>query len=704
MATTNLEIPVGSGNFVKVNVDAYNNLSQEQRSAFYDSEENQYKQQIQNQKKEQRSEQKNNLAKKRTSTTGEKITGSARGLGQGLLLGFGDELEAGVRTGFGLLGDYGETVGGIRQDIDDFRVSNPALAYGTEIGGAILPALFTGGAGAVATAGRMGVGQLAKQGAKQGAKFGGAYGLGTAESDPGASVYDIAKDRAIGLGGGALIGGATGGVLNPVIGKSMQGMSALFKNLRGGEQGNVNSANRSIAKAFQNETDDTIKAVSDDTVNPTMLADVGENTRSLGYSTQQIANPSRSPVAKSLNARNNEQSARILDTVKNTTGISDEKIGFRFVDKLDNDIEELAKPFYKEAYEVKIPFNKFRKFFDTDTKDVLIQASKEGQKLMNYQSYKTGQSAPDLTKMFKVNPKTGFGSFDDMMNQELDTVYFHSIKRGLDKMVNAKTDPVTGKVTDDGRILNNLKNDFNEIIKANNPAYAKANKRFADTQKLREAFELGGKYKNTTIRKIKRDLSKMTPEEQEAWKSGMVTRLEDVAQGKKDSTNFLNEIDGSNKLDEIFDFLISDPKQKEAFLNILKSEKKMNDTFALLRQNSNTASKSNFINEFKNDDKILSGSVGEMVGKGITKGIDTLRGGTLSKRAELVAEKLFSTDKSVQKKVLDQLKITNKELAKEVEKRLSTALKITKGGARSIQVLNEGTGSKQELLDALNLK
>ena len=31
-------------------------------------------------------------------------------LGQGLLFGFGDELEAGVRTGFGLLGDYGDKV------------------------------------------------------------------------------------------------------------------------------------------------------------------------------------------------------------------------------------------------------------------------------------------------------------------------------------------------------------------------------------------------------------------------------------------------------------------------------------------------------------------------------------------------------------------------------------------------------------------
>ena len=711
MATATLEIPVGSGNFVKVNVDAYNNLSQQERSEFYDYKEDQYKEQIQNQQRDQLRQKQDDLRKKTTSTTGEKITGTLRGAGQGLTFGFGDEIEAGLKTGFGLLGDYGKTVGDIRQDIDDFRVSDPALAYGSEIAGGIAPALFTGGAGAVAQAGRMGIGALAKQGAKTGAKFGGAYGVGTAESDPGASVFEMAKDRAIGLGGGALIGGATGGVLNPAIAGATKGISALnqgIKKITGGTDPTKNTAlakdvNRSIAKRLNEESSDDIARVVDDTTSPTVLADVGENTRFLGYGTQGISNPSRSGVAKSLNERNNEQSTRILDLVKTTSGINDDKIGFAFIDKLDNEIDELARPFYKEAYEIKIPFNKFKNFFDTDTKDVLIQASKEGQKLMNMQSYKTGQSAPDLTKMFKVNPKTGFGSFDDMMNQELDTVYFHSIKRGLDKMVNARTDPLTGKLTDTGRIINNLKNDFNAVIKANNPAYAKANKNFADTQKLREAFELGGKYKNTTLRKIKKDLSKMTPEEQQAWKSGMITKLEDVAESSRESFDFLGQVGSSKKLDDIFDFLISDPKQKEAFKNIMTNERKMSETFQLLRRNSNTGQKSEAIDEFKNMAGLTTGGGRDIINRVVGKATDKLTGGTQSKRAELIAERLFSTDKNVQKQVLKQLEITNKELAKEVQKRLDKALKLTKAGSRSLQILSEGTGSTQELLDALGV-
>src|SRR6056300_1184759 len=73
----------------------------------------------------------------------------ARSFGQGLSLGFGDEIEAGLKTGFGFLGDYDKTVGDIRSDIKDFRRQNPYYALGTEIAGGAL----TGGLGTAKVAG-----------------------------------------------------------------------------------------------------------------------------------------------------------------------------------------------------------------------------------------------------------------------------------------------------------------------------------------------------------------------------------------------------------------------------------------------------------------------------------------------------------------------------------------------------------------------
>ena len=244
------------------------------------------------------------------------------------------------------------------------------------------------------------------------------YGLGTAESDPGASVFEMAKDRAIGLGGGALIGGATGGVLNPAIAGATKGIGALnqgMKKIMGGTDPNKNPAlvkdvNRSIAKRLNEESSDDIARVVDDTTSPTVLADVGENTRFLGYGTQGISNPSRSGVAKSLNERNNEQSTRILDLVKKTTGISDDRLGYEFIDSLDDQVQRLAKPQYDEAYKVSIPAEKFRSLFGSTKVDAIVEASREGLRASRRQGY----DVPDLTKMFKVG-KNGTASFDEVM-------------------------------------------------------------------------------------------------------------------------------------------------------------------------------------------------------------------------------------------------------------------------------------------------
>ena len=62
-------------------------------------------------------------------------------LGQGVAFGFGDEIEAAVRAPFSQR-NRKELLADIREDVDDFRASNPALAYGAELGGAIATGLY----------------------------------------------------------------------------------------------------------------------------------------------------------------------------------------------------------------------------------------------------------------------------------------------------------------------------------------------------------------------------------------------------------------------------------------------------------------------------------------------------------------------------------------------------------------------------------
>jgi len=747
MATASIEIPKGSGNKVSVNVDTYNALSQDERKSFYVQQSKLYNQRQMDLQQQNIDADARKLQERQSSTTGEKISGTARGVGQGLTLGFGDEIEAGVRTGFGLLGNYDDKVSDIRGQISDFRESDPALAIGSEIGGAILPALasgvFTGGAGTGAVLGatgarlgaNQGLKQIAKrmpnviQGAKTGGLYGGAYGMGTAESEAGANAFQVAKDRLSGLGQGATIGAVTGGVLQPVITKGMAGGRALMNSLSRSDDAIERKANEQIlntatkdvgtsrtgfqtpenvpsmlnigqrmdSRAVNNNVGGLGKSLPDYKVNtPTVIADAGENLQGLGYATQQIANPSRRGVTETLVSRNEEQGARILDAVKNTTGISDDKLGITYMAKLDDQIREMSEPAYKEAYKTSIPAKEFKSFFtNEERKKAILEAGKLALKRLRMDDKKV---PPNLAKMFDETSPTYFGSFDDIMNQNFDTEFLHAIKKGFDGLVrkNTKTvDRFTNKLTDDGIAYDSLRRAFNETIKKNNPAYANANKQFASQKKLEEAFRLGEKYKTTTIDRIRKQFDDFTPAEQEAWKSGMVTKLEDLASTQGKNRDFLANIDSSKKLDEIFDLLLGgNSNQRKAFDSLIKSEKSMRETFNRMRLNSDTNTKQEAMKTFRDGGGSIVNSENtfqfarNLAREGIKKAQKTYSGGTNEKRAELIAEKLFTTDRATQQQVLKQLLKTNERLGKEVTKRLRNANRLTAGATGQINSNN----------------
>ena len=134
----------------------------------------------------------------------------ARAVGQGVTFGFGDEIEAGIRS-LGSDRSYDEEVADIRKSISEFRDTNPVAAYGSEIAGSI-PTGF-GLAGLALRGGLKGA-------AKIGALEGSIYGAGEGEG-----VTDTASSAAIGAGLGGALGKAGEKALEgiaPLIGKFMK--------------------------------------------------------------------------------------------------------------------------------------------------------------------------------------------------------------------------------------------------------------------------------------------------------------------------------------------------------------------------------------------------------------------------------------------------------------------------------------------------
>mgnify|MGYP003632146767 CR=1 FL=1 len=138
-------------------------------------------------------------------------------LGQGLLLGWGDELEGLVRSKFGDE-TYEDAVKQIRAENETYSTENPYGALAGEIAGGFIPTIgalaltpFTGGSSTALAAGN--IGRLATMGARKLGPLGTAALVGAGEGAIAGAGTAEEGSRLQGAGLGAVIGGAAGTVV-----------------------------------------------------------------------------------------------------------------------------------------------------------------------------------------------------------------------------------------------------------------------------------------------------------------------------------------------------------------------------------------------------------------------------------------------------------------------------------------------------------
>lgn len=191
--------------------------------------------------------------------------GIARSAAQGLTFGFGDEIEAGLRTGFGYGGDYDKTVKEIRDSNKAFGKEHPVLSTVTEVAGALPTAWVPGmGQAGLATAvARGGAGQIAKHSANVGLRTGLAHGAGSGEGDLRTGEGLLNRGASALTHGGA--GMAAGYVAGPVINSIAKGVSAIARTgseaLREGSNPTSNAMRRALTAAGEDgATPDAMRA------------------------------------------------------------------------------------------------------------------------------------------------------------------------------------------------------------------------------------------------------------------------------------------------------------------------------------------------------------------------------------------------------------------------------------------------------------
>ncbi len=457
-------------------------------------------------------------------------------LGQGALLGFGDELEAAVRTGSFSSPEYRQMRDQLRAQQDAYREANPVISLATEVaGGFLLPGGIVANAARQgsktaakvlareAAGGRKKVAQAALTGAGLGAGTGTIAGIGTA---------DEMSDTAEGARQGALTGAAIGAAL-PGVGRALAGTTRAIGNRLG--IGAAPFADRKIRQALAREgftpqeAAARVKELQDQGVTGATLADLGTNTQDLAFAAQAVPNRMQTPVARQLAERFRGQAEEISDQMASRLGTSTEESADYLTD-LAQAQQKAAREAYRPAYAMELPADEFT--------GVLTNPRFEG-------IYERARELSDLSRMRggeDVPPLPTFDDFKQLAEKgSIPTEFLHQVKRGFDAAIEDGTD-ITGKMNSKAAALAKIKRTFNDKIKELNPEYAKANKQFADFETLKRANKLGADLDKTRSNVLAKKVSSMTDAEKAAFVRGVVDRFNVIVETTGENQDFVRQV------------------------------------------------------------------------------------------------------------------------------------------------------------------
>jgi hypothetical protein len=571
-------------------------------------------------------------------------TGSAeavRSVAQGATFGFADELEAAFRTGQISGEQYQALRDRLRQQQTQFRQDYPILGGGAEVTGALAAPFaafkYLGKAAPAVQEAISGVTfpQQVVRGGATGAVTGALSGAGTAEKD---------------VTGGATTSGIIGGGLGASVPLALRGAGGVIKNIlvASGIGDQPTAASKLIADALKkdnltiDEAQNVLSELERLNVPRPVLADVSKSLQDLAYSAYVVPSTKKDSTLRFLESRMIDQPNDIVKGLVTRAGLGKNVNGYEYLDFLAQNQKAAANAKYPQAYSKAVDARDFRKYVD---RPVFQQAYDEAVKRAGVR----GETLPDLEQVRNA--------------QFVPTDVLHQIKIGLDRIVEKETDTITGKVTSYGRDVSNVRREFNDLIKEKNPIYAKANKEFADNERLRSSFESGQGYQKLEYKEALNKLKGMNDSEKEAFRLGMMadvnSRLENFKGG-----DFARQIFKSDKQKSLMRYAFTDKDQYNQFVQYVDALERQSKTAKgiiggsqtgeRLATSEGTGKAAGLAQSYATGG--LTGTAMELLRQGAarTKGISGETSAELQKR-------LFSSDPIEQRAILQELRLRTQQ-------------------------------------------
>lgn len=426
------------------------------------------------------------------------LPGAAGQALQGLSMGFSDEAIARMRA---LKGDqsYEDLVKAEREGLRKYAEENPRTAMASELGGALVPAAFTAGAGMIPQVTRtlgpkvanllFGTAPSIPRMMGYGAGSGAVTAVGTTEKEPAE------------WGGEALRGGAAGAVTTGAMGLlGKYAVMPAFRKIKSSLGfGDANkAADLAIVKALEKDgmtPDQALAKMQAMSRGEITLADLGENTAALLRNATAAPSPARIMGKSELATREMERIPRVSEDLR--TLMSGSKDFYTDVLDLTKKRAQEAEPLYKAAWDSAPTFN------PTTAPDIA--------KLRNLPTFK---------EAMKIGAKRMADNELDIADPRNTLRALHETKIALDDMIESAMRE--GKGGQAGTLLDMKRRLLTDMEKAS-PEYRIARQTFAGDSELLTAMKEGQRIYTLPEMDMRKliDRFKDSPSEYDAFRAGI---------------------------------------------------------------------------------------------------------------------------------------------------------------------------------------
>jgi hypothetical protein len=568
-------------------------------------------------------------------------------IGDDLTFGFGDKAAAAARAAF-TDKTYDEELAANRQGTQNSRDRAGSAAYGADVTAALMmprlaPRAAAAGTtvakGVLPTAGRFAAGVI--KGGAQGAGYG--------------ALNAVGHDQDVGEGAGY---GAAFGAAVPVIGGVLSAGGAALRPFADAVRARTNPSgygSQKIAERFSNSKLTVEQASKRAADKGLTLADVGgQSTRDLLRTTTNIPGPARDRVATQLAIRQLGQGDRLKGAVKDVFADPD---GFITAgEKLNSAWSKIGNEVYEPALTRKVVWtDRLKQFVD---EPIFKRGLAQGVKIQRLESLAEGKPFNPVDYAI-----TGFNAAGDPIIGGVPNMRTLNVaKKGIDAIIGDMKNPLTGKLTEEGRATNMVQKAFLGEIDRWNPDYQKARGVWGGFAKVKEAMEFGQKEAlGLSPEAVAKSFKEMSEAERQAARIGIADALRKKIDGAGYTNNAVLRIFSTRQNTGVLKVAFPDSKSFAEFRKTIFTEARKRATYDAVRGNSTTARQMADMFETggmqEGVDALKTVATGRPVAAALQFIGSRLRmlGGLTPQVADDISKKLLSTSPDVQAKIVGDI-------------------------------------------------